>query len=168
MTWVGLVVAGLFYASSAAPPLEFLSKQRPVPCVDTHKTTLPHARMKTPRPLVVCPCTDCTDLTQPLSCHDLRLPLAHTCAYTRRHLFCPSVAVTVLGQASVHVASLAVLLGLAKPWLEGAAVDGWAVPDGDFRPNLLNSLVFILAGWMQVPRGLAAVAAVVRRRLVVR
>jgi hypothetical protein len=28
--------------------------------------------------------------------------------------------------------------------------DGFAVPDGEFRPNLLNSLVFMLSAWVQL------------------
>ena len=63
-------------------------------------------------------------------------------------LFCPSVAVSVGGQAAVHVATLQAALRLAAPWLR--VDDPWAVPDGDFRPNLLNTLVFLLSGWMQV------------------
>ena len=37
---------------------------------------------------------------------------------------------------------------MAHPWLRND--DPWAVPDGDFRPNLLNSLVFLLSTWMQL------------------
>lgn len=40
-------------------------------------------------------------------------------------LFCRAVAVSVVGQASVHVISLLVVLQLAHPWL--AAEDPWAV-----------------------------------------
>jgi len=40
-------------------------------------------------------------------------------------LFCRGVAASVVGQASVHVVSLLVVLQLAEPWL--AAEDPWAV-----------------------------------------
>ena len=40
------------------------------------------------------------------------------------------------------------MLELAAPWL--AEEDPWAVPDGSFSPNLLNSLIFLLSTWMQL------------------
>ena len=63
-------------------------------------------------------------------------------------LFCASVAISVVGQCGVHFWCLFRVLSLAAPFVQRH--DPFMVPDGDFKPNLLNSLVFLLSAWMQL------------------
>jgi cation-transporting ATPase 13A1 len=65
-----------------------------------------------------------------------------------KKLFCSSVIVSVLGQSAVHIATLLLVVEMSQSYAE--IDDGFAVPDGEFRPNLLNSLVFILSAWVQL------------------
>jgi len=63
-------------------------------------------------------------------------------------LFCTSVLISVGGQFVVHLASLLYILELCADHM--VADDPLMVPDGDFHPNILNSIVFILSAWMQL------------------
>lgn len=66
------------------------------------------------------------------------------------HLFCASVGVSVIGQTSIHVATLLFVLHLVQPWLDANNSEDAVLPDTEFKPNLLNSLTFVVGCWMQL------------------
>jgi len=76
-------------------------------------------------------------------------PLEHLSSQKpNKKLFCSSVIMSIVGQSAVHIFSLLQVVEMSKPYAE--VDDGFAVPDGEFRPNLLNSLIFILSCWVQL------------------
>ncbi|GBG26936.1 Manganese-transporting ATPase 13A1 [Hondaea fermentalgiana] len=62
-------------------------------------------------------------------------------------VFSASVMVSLLGQLVVHFASLFAVLHLTTPFVESGAEE--MRPDADFKPNVINSAVFLVGLCMQ-------------------
>ncbi|KAI9982951.1 hypothetical protein PInf_006802 [Phytophthora infestans] len=63
-------------------------------------------------------------------------------------VFCMSVMVSIFGQFVIHLAFLAAALHVAQPFIEPG--DPGMHPDGNFTPNVVNSIMFLMASIMQV------------------
>ncbi len=63
-------------------------------------------------------------------------------------VFAASVALSILGQFAVHLASLVAVLRLCEAHI--SATDFSLSPDGKFQPNVVNSAVFLLSALMQI------------------
>lgn len=65
-------------------------------------------------------------------------------------VFAPSVALSILGQFTVHLSSLFAVLYLCELHDPTLASSSSILADGRFQPNLINSAVFLLSAVMQV------------------
>ncbi|KAE9006000.1 putative manganese-transporting ATPase [Phytophthora fragariae] len=63
-------------------------------------------------------------------------------------VFCVSVMVSIFGQFVIHLAFLAAALRVAQPFIEPG--DPAMHPDGNFTPNVVNSIMFLMSSVMQV------------------
>ncbi|KAF1788783.1 P-type ATPase, cytoplasmic domain N [Phytophthora cactorum] len=63
-------------------------------------------------------------------------------------VFCMSVMVSIFGQFVIHLAFLAAALHVAQPFIEPG--DPAMHPDGNFTPNVVNSIMFLMSSIMQV------------------
>mmetsp|Transcript_2561 Transcript_2561/g.3502 ORF Transcript_2561/g.3502 Transcript_2561/m.3502 type:complete len:519 (-) Transcript_2561:897-2453(-) len=63
-------------------------------------------------------------------------------------IFCAPVGVSLIGQFVVHFAALLSVLDMTKPFIQADAEE--MAPDADFKPNVINTAVFILGLCMQV------------------
>jgi cation-transporting ATPase 13A1 len=63
-------------------------------------------------------------------------------------VFCMSVLVSIFGQFVIHLAFLAAALRVAQPFIEPG--DPAMHPDGNFTPNVVNSIMFLMSSIMQV------------------
>ncbi len=63
-------------------------------------------------------------------------------------VFAPSVAMSIIGQFTVHLASLIATFTLCQQFMQSD--DVYVSPDARFRPNLINSSIFILTSTMQL------------------
>ncbi|KAG7382504.1 hypothetical protein PHYPSEUDO_004771 [Phytophthora pseudosyringae] len=63
-------------------------------------------------------------------------------------VFCMSVMVSIFGQFVIHLAFLAAALNVAQPFIEPG--DPAMHPDGNFTPNVVNSIMFLMSSIMQV------------------
>ncbi|TMW62202.1 hypothetical protein Poli38472_009695 [Pythium oligandrum] len=63
-------------------------------------------------------------------------------------VFCAPILVSILGQSFIHLAFLIGGLRIAAPFIDPS--DPSMHPDGPFRPNVVNSIMFLLSVVMQV------------------
>ncbi|KAL4102033.1 hypothetical protein PRIC1_005781 [Phytophthora ramorum] len=63
-------------------------------------------------------------------------------------VFCISVLVSIFGQFVIHLAFLAAALRVAQPFIEPG--DPAMHPDGNFTPNVVNSIMFLMSSIMQL------------------
>ncbi|KAG7387437.1 hypothetical protein PHYBOEH_008244 [Phytophthora boehmeriae] len=63
-------------------------------------------------------------------------------------VFCVSVMVSIFGQFVIHLAFLAAALRVAEPFIDPG--DPAMHPDGQFTPNVVNSIMFLMSSIMQV------------------
>ncbi|KAG1707992.1 hypothetical protein DVH05_028681 [Phytophthora capsici] len=63
-------------------------------------------------------------------------------------VFCISVMVSIFGQFVIHLAFLAAALRVAQPFIEPG--DPAMHPDGNFTPNVVNTIMFLMSSIMQV------------------
>jgi cation-transporting ATPase 13A1 len=68
-------------------------------------------------------------------------------------LFSAHLVATVTGQFAIHCAVLFVALRMCEPYIDRS--DPAMKPDGEFKPNVLNTTVFLLSTWLQVTTFLA-------------
>eukprot|EP01049_Picozoa_sp_SAG25_P021417 SAG25_NODE_7936_length_449_cov_0.880000_1_plen_103_part_10 len=64
-------------------------------------------------------------------------------------LFAPGIALSVFLQFAVHLTSLITISRAAKAFERSAEEKD---PDGDFKPNVLNSCIYVLASSMTMVR----------------
>jgi hypothetical protein len=65
-------------------------------------------------------------------------------------IFCLQVCLSIVGQFLVHLACLMTTLELAKPLVARTRADPAFAPDGPFRPNVVNTAIFLLSAVTQV------------------
>ena len=53
-----------------------------------------------------------------------------------------SLVVSVIGQFAVHLYSLRFFINLCEPYIDRES-DESLIPDGEFKPNLKNSVMFV-------------------------
>ncbi|DBA04361.1 TPA: hypothetical protein N0F65_002123 [Lagenidium giganteum] len=63
-------------------------------------------------------------------------------------VFAASVMASIIGQFAIHLTLLATTLHYAQPFIEHD--DPSMHPDGKFRPNVINSIIFLVSAVMQV------------------
>lgn len=63
-------------------------------------------------------------------------------------VFCIPVMVSIITQSFVHVGFLIATLRLATPYID--ILDPSMHPDGPFRPNVINTMMFLLSVMMQI------------------
>lgn len=67
-------------------------------------------------------------------------------------IFCAQVCLSIVGQFLVHLSCLMASLELAKPLVARTRADPAFAPDGPFRPNVVNTAIFLLSSVTQVGR----------------
>lgn len=65
-------------------------------------------------------------------------------------IFCLQVCLSIVGQFLVHLVCLMRSLELAKPLVARTRADPSFAPDGPFRPNVVNTAIFLLSAATQV------------------
>lgn len=95
--------------------------------------------------LVVAALFFCTSRAQPLEKLSKERPPAH--------IFCKSLCATVTGQFVVHLSCLVWSLRMCEPFVRSD--DPSLAPDGAFVPNVINTVIFLLSGVVQVNTFLA-------------
>ena len=65
-------------------------------------------------------------------------------------IFCLQVCLSIVGQFLVHLFCLMRSLELAKPLVARTRADPSFAPDGPFRPNVVNTAIFLLSAATQV------------------
>lgn len=79
--------------------------------------------------------------TQPLKrLHKERPPIS---------IFHWSLVVSVFGQFVMHLYVLKFLVDLCEPHIDRSGKDESLVPDGEFKPNIKNSVMFVYQWWLQ-------------------
>mmetsp|Transcript_20447 Transcript_20447/g.24845 ORF Transcript_20447/g.24845 Transcript_20447/m.24845 type:complete len:276 (+) Transcript_20447:741-1568(+) len=63
-------------------------------------------------------------------------------------IFCPAVGISLLGQFAVHITALIGCLQITKPFVQIDAEE--MSPEGEFKPNVINTAVFLVGLCMQV------------------
>eukprot|EP00937_MAST-01D_sp_MAST-1D-sp2_P001805 g1805.t1 len=63
-------------------------------------------------------------------------------------VFCFSVITSLMVQFAVHLACLILAVDITRPFVD--AKDPAMEPDGEFKPNVINSVVFLLSAIMQI------------------
>lgn len=69
-------------------------------------------------------------------------------------IFCAQVCLSIVGQFLVHLSCLMASLELAKPLVARTRADPAFAPDGPFRPNVVNTAIFLLSSVTQVRVGM--------------
>lgn len=59
-----------------------------------------------------------------------------------------SLVISVLGQFVVHLSVLIYFINICEPFIDREGDDS-LVPDGEFKPNLKNSVMFVYQWWLQ-------------------
>lgn len=67
-------------------------------------------------------------------------------------IFCAQVCLSIILQFAVHLHCLITTLEMAKPLMVMSSRDPSFAPDGPFRPNVINTAIFLLSAVMQVGR----------------